>query len=147
MNNIFFSDPERPGDVARHLGCGGCGQREYAPDIQVACQASDLQVVGAEVVAPLADAMRLVDGQEGDHPAPKRVQKTLVAEAFGGDVQQLKSAGIEIVEDSENFFALEARVQSGGGHIARHQKINLILHQRNQRRNDQGPGAVWHHPV
>ena len=51
---------------------------------------ADLEVVGAEVVAPLADAMRLVHGDQADAcPAEKR-QGARRREAFGRHVEKLE---------------------------------------------------------
>ena len=118
-------------------GGGGSGrQGQHPPDVQVLGQAGDLEVVGAEVVAPLADAMRLVDGQQRDALSPKRVQKALVAQAFGGDIQQLEPAAVEFVVDLEGLLALQAGVQPGSRHAPRDQEIHLVLHEGDQRRDD-----------
>ena len=46
------------------VGGGGAGDERHAGEQPA--QLPELHVLGPEVVAPLADAVRLVDGEEGD---------------------------------------------------------------------------------
>ena len=56
---------EQPrGDLGAGLGVGGGGQRDGLHTPERAAQLADPEIVGAEVMAPLAHAMRLVDGEE-----------------------------------------------------------------------------------
>jgi hypothetical protein len=66
----LLRDAETFGDVAGDPGGGRGGQREHAADAQLPGQPGDFQVVGAEVVTPLADAVRLVDRQQRNLPSP-----------------------------------------------------------------------------
>ena len=50
-----------------------------------------LQVVGPEVVAPLGDAVRFVDGEQRDRARSQLREEALVVEALGRDVQQLRA--------------------------------------------------------
>ena len=53
-------------DVGGDLGGGRGGEGEDAGDAEVFGEAGKFEVVGAEVVAPLGDAVGFVDGEEGD---------------------------------------------------------------------------------
>ena len=81
-------DVERGEDVVLHerrrRGREGDGRRVA----HVVAGAGDLEVVGPEVVAPLADAVRLVHGEERDAGLGERAEERLVAEPLGRDVDE-----------------------------------------------------------
>jgi hypothetical protein len=56
------------------------------------CSAESWQVLGPEVVAPLRDAVRLVDGEQRDAAAPEQFQRALGEQPLGGDVEQVELA-------------------------------------------------------
>ena len=47
-------------------------------------------VFGAKIVAPLRDAVRLVDGEEGDGQARESFQKSGQKDALGRDVEHVE---------------------------------------------------------
>ena len=49
-------------------------------------------IVRPEVVAPLADAVRFVDGDERDRALFEEIEKALREQTFGRDVEQIESA-------------------------------------------------------
>lgn len=66
------------GDLALGRRIGGGGQR-HARDMRPAfVQHRELAVFGAEIVAPLRDAMRLVDGKQRDAAAFQQGQEARV---------------------------------------------------------------------
>ena len=84
--------------------------------------------------------MRLVDGEEGDRGAIEQAEHALLHEALGGDVKQVQPAGRELALDGVLPAAVLGRVEEGGAHARLLQGVDLILHERNQRRDDE-PGA------
>ena len=58
-------------------------------------QATELAVVGPEIVPPFADAMRLVDGDQRQRRAIEETVKLLAGRALGSDVKQIELARIE----------------------------------------------------
>ncbi len=62
---------EPPHDLGAGLGIGGGGQR-HGLDAEARAQLADPEIIRAEVVAPLADAMGLVDGEQGDADAAQQ---------------------------------------------------------------------------
>ena len=95
-------------------------------------------IVGAEVVAPFADAMRLVDREQGDLGLLEQLREAFAAGAFGGDVEQVELAVAQRVADGARILA-EAG-QRGGADPERLGRADLVVHQRDQRRDDD-PGA------
>ena len=100
------------------------------------------QVVRAEVVAPLAHAVGLVDGQERRRRL--RAQRALErghAEPLGRGVDQRQVAPTQAVEDLALLTGRLGRVDVGGRDAARRQRVDLVLHQRDQRRHHDGHAA------
>ena len=102
-----------------------------------------LEVVGPEVVAPLGDAVRLVDGEQRDGRVGQLGEEALVVEALGCDVEELQAAGAEAVGDVTGLRLLDARVEPRRVDSLTDEGVDLILHQRDQRRDDDGD-AVEH---
>ena len=61
-----FAQPEAAGDVGGHLRRGRRGRGDDASRAEPARGVAQAEVVGAEVVAPLGDAVRLVDDEQAD---------------------------------------------------------------------------------
>ena len=83
-------------DVGARVVVGGGGQRQPRHAGEALVQHAQAQVLLAEVVAPLADAMRLVDGEQAEQPAlVQRIQHRQEArrqDALGRRVQQHQPA-------------------------------------------------------
>jgi hypothetical protein len=80
--------------------------------------------------------VRLVDGEERDARAVELRQEPLVVEALRRDVEQLQRAGAQPLEDRPLLRRVEARVEPLGVDPAPLQEVDLILHQGDQRRDD-----------
>ena len=93
-------------DLVAHDGRGGGGAGEHARGGQLGEQAADLQVLRPEVVAPFADAVRLVDGHQRDGHVAQQAAEALEDEPLRGDVDQ-------------RVLALRPCAPSGGGPPAR----------------------------
>ena len=99
---------------------------------------AEARVVGAEVVAPLADAVRLVDRQARDAAgAAPRARKSGLRKRSGVDVEQLQLAAHRRVEPRAPLAGVDRGVDEGGADAARAQRVDLVLHQRDQRADDQ----------
>ena len=143
-------EPETEAHVVARLGVGG-GRAGHDGDAgEQAAQPAELDVLGAEVVAPLADAVRLVDGEQGDagrgapgvaQPA-QPLEEPLGHERLGRHVQQVELAGVQGAQHAARLAGLERRVVGGGADAGRQQRVHLVLHQRDERRDDDaGAGA------
>ncbi len=133
------TEPELLGDVDDHpvVGRGRGGQHRDAGR-QLGDQGAQPPVVGPEVVAPVGDAVRLVDheqaggrGEPGQHP----IAEIGVVQPLRADQQQVDLAGLD-----RGVGALPVR---GVGRVDRGRVdpgpprgVDLVAHQRQQRRDD-----------
>ena len=123
-----------------HVGCGGERHARHAG--KALAQRVQAQVVRAEVVTPLRDAVGLVDGDEGElHPGePRSVCATVCEQTFRRDVKKVHIAGAQAFDDVALVPAVEGRVQVFGAQAQFAQCRDLVLHQRYEWGDDQ-PGT------
>ena len=127
------AQPKLGDDVVANLRRGGGrigvdGQRgkHLAQDAQ-------LPVFRPEVVAPLADAVRFVHGDEDRLRAPQPREKAVHHEALGRDVEQLHAAGVDRPQHGGTLGRVLAAVEHRRRYPGLAQPIDLVLHQRDQR--------------
>ena len=98
----------------------------------------EIGVFGPEIMAPLRDAMRLVDGQ---NIGPRRAQQRLrvsAHEPLGCDIKETIAALPQALLDRGVIARAVDGIQSGRRDAARAQLLHLIAHQGDQRRDDDG---------
>ena len=127
------------GHVGRHAGVGrGGGGQDGDAVGQVAEQRADPPVVGTEVVAPVGDAVGLVDDQQpagGRELRQHLVAEPRVVEPLGRHQQHVDLAGADLVVD--RLPLLHVGGVDGDGADARPLgRRDLVAHQRQQRRDD-----------
>ena len=94
-------------------------------------------------MAPLAHAVRLVDGEQRDLDRAQQLEGRGHHEPLGGDVQKLEATGPQVAQDRRGLICREGRVQELGGDAVGVQGVDLVFHERNQRRDDdRGAGAM-----
>ena len=89
-DRVAQPEPER--DVAGDLRRRGRRRGDDRVGLQPARGIREAEVVGPEVVAPLRDAVRLVDDEQPDLRVAHRVQERRRGEALGRDVEQAQLA-------------------------------------------------------
>ena len=126
-------------DVPPHPFGGGGGERGDGGPLRQGCdELADAQVRGTEILPPLGDAVRLVDGDERDRHVCGEPTESFGFQAFGSHIQQpdLSSGGLG------QHHALFVRVLRGidvrGAQARVVQSVHLVAHQRDQRRDDDG---------
>lgn len=129
---------EGAGDVGADFGGGGGGAGEQAGGGELGDGFAEALVVGAEVVAPAADAVGFVDGKERDSGGGEGGEEGAVAEAFGGDVDEAEGAAGEAVEGVGLFVGGLAGVDVGGGDSAGGEGVDLVFHERDEGADDDG---------
>lgn len=80
-------DAEVLADFLRDGGRGGGGEGEDARHLELPGDAGDFQVVRAEIVPPLGNAMRFIDRQQADVHGAKVLAKTAGCQPLGGEKQ------------------------------------------------------------
>ena len=94
-------------------------------------------VLGAEVVAPLAHAVRLVNRKQAE-PAARKQRVELRQETRGGHplgrgVQKGDVAAQQALLDLVGLIRRERGVQKRRAHTGLVQRAHLVVHERNQR--------------
>ncbi len=122
-----------PHNVGLHFGGG---RRSQCNGRWVADHRSNLgetRVVWSKVVPPLADAVRLVDGQYFDVAARDHVPEFRLAKPLGRNVQHVELAIAYLAITRFAFLAIERRVDVGRRDSASRERVDLIFHQGDQR--------------
>ena len=136
--NVGVVEAEARDDVVAHKGVGGGGEGDDGRIAEAGAGGAEVAVAGAEVVAPLGDAVRLVDGEEGDVHAAQGGDEAAVGKALGGDVEEAEVAIGGAAEDFALILAGDGRVDGGGGDPVAGEGIDLVLHQGEEGGNDEG---------
>ena len=129
-------EPEPLGDLAPRGLVRGGGERDARHAGIALVQHRELEVLGPEVVAPLRDAVRLVDGEERDAQAVEQREGALAHQPLRRDVEQVERPCAGAALDRPDFVEGEGRVQVCGAHPGLEQRVHLVLHQRDEGRDD-----------
>jgi hypothetical protein len=130
--------PELRDDILLHVRRRRRGQRDDGGTADRLDRFLQPEVARAEIVAPLRDAVRLVDGEEGDVDAGHHLQELRALEALRRDVEEAVLPCAQIGDPLPRLAEVERRVDGGGADVARVERVDLILHQRDERRDDDG---------
>jgi hypothetical protein len=129
------------GDVGRHAGVRRRGGGEHRDaGRQVRQQGADAAVVRAEVVAPVGDAVGLVDHHEaglGRQAGEGDVAEVGVVEALGRDQEDVDHAGPDLVVDALPRVAVGG-VDRDGADAGAPGGGDLVAHEREEGRDDDG---------
>ncbi len=122
---------------------GGGGQRDAGHVGPPLVQCGEGEVVRPEVMSPLGDAVRLVDGEQRDRAAVEEPQCGLRPEAFRRQVEQVEVAGEERGLDLAALAGLLGGIQRARAHAEDAQGVDLVVHERDEGRDDY-PDAFAH---
>ena len=95
---------------------------------------SQTPVIRAEIVTPLRNAVRLVDDEPRDRQLDEEPQKLIGRKPFGRHIQQPQSSGAGGAQHVVAAVRGQHRMQRAGSNPAAVQLVDLILHQRDERR-------------
>ena len=123
-------------DIVPGGGVGGSGQRYARHAGIVGGDRGELAILGAKIVAPLADAVRLVDGDERDIDTLHHRLEAGKHKALRGDIEQVELAGLEVAEGAGGLFRRDRGVERRGVDASLSQRLDLVAHQRDERRDD-----------
>ena len=119
---------------------GGRGQRQPRHVRIVVQQRAQLAVIGPEVVPPFADAMRFVDRDQRQIGAPDQAAERLAGRTFRRDIEEVELAVAQPLDGPVPVGI--GRRQRRRAQANRIGAADLVVHQRDQRRDDQrGPVA------
>src|SRR5690554_5080191 len=107
--------------AATLIGRGGQGQARHLR--KALGQHAELEILGAEIMPPLRNAVRLVDSKQADIAALKQPQGGFAQQAFGGEIEQLEPAGDKIALDVLAGAGIERGIEYRGGHTVVRQRL------------------------
>ena len=126
-------------DVELHLGRGRSRQGDQRRRANLVDDRPDAAVLRAEVVSPLRNAVRLVDGVERNLYLAQERHVVLLGERLGCEIEQFGLAVEHVLPNLRHGGLVERRIQEMRdprlGREGAH-GVDLILHQGDQRRYD-----------
>ncbi len=125
-------------DLAPGGRVGRGGQRQARHGREALVQDLELEIVGPEVVAPLRDAVGLVDGEQSEAAPAEQVEESRRLQALRRHVDEVQAALAHGPLDRGGAAQVERRVEHGRPHAQLRQGRDLVLHQRDQRRHHDG---------
>ncbi len=96
------------------------------------------EIIGPKIVAPHREAMRFIHREKRDGALAQRFQKRPAAEAFRRDVDKLELAPRQRPDPLALLRRAERAVDQRRGNAAALERIDLVLHQRDQGRDHHG---------
>ena len=135
--------PEQPGqDVSPRRGVCGRRKRDDLQSAEFVLQGREIHVVGAEIVAPLRDAMGLVDRQQADIGAPQERNSFRLGEPLGRHIGKAQFAPRDLLHDGAVLVEIIGGVETRCGDAVAAKLRHLVAHQRDQRRHHDGEPAA-----
>ena len=137
--------PQPRHDLVAGEFVGGRGQRDPGHPRKALRERAQLQVLGTEVVSPLRHAVRFVDGDERHRNARQQLQGAFPHQPLGRDVEKVDPARPHRRLHGEDLAPRERRVEARGPDAGLPERLDLVAHQSDQRR-DHDAHAVPHDP-
>ena len=123
-------------DVLSHHGRRRGGERDRGRIAEPLTHFADAAITGAEVVAPFADAVRLVDSEHRNTDCLQPLRCRTDIESLRRDVQHLDVAALRPHHAVTHLGAAQRAVDERRGNAAALERVDLVLHERDQRRDD-----------
>ena len=86
-------------NVCARMGLGGGGQGHDGNVGEPAAEVAELSIFRPEIMAPLGNAVRLIDGEQGNLTDQQTVQEILAHQPLRRDVEQLQPALMKLPQD------------------------------------------------
>ena len=118
------------------IGIGGRGQGDAGHMGKLFLQHRQLQIVHAEVVSPLRHAVSLVDGEQGDVEAVQQIQCGGLVQPFWSHIKKVESPGAQGLQHRPLLVCAQGGIQKAGAHAQFTQRVDLVLHEGDQGRDD-----------
>ena len=131
--NPRFRQPQLCDDVAPRRAVRGRGQRHDGHPWEALFEDRELLVLLAEIVPPLRDAVRLVNGKKGEASVRQQLQTTRCHQPLRRDIEEIEGGVPNSALDRGSLGRRQPRVEGRRAHPRLAQSVNLVLHQRDQR--------------
>ena len=136
---------EQADDVLADLfGRGGRERADGRAARQPGQERRDLEIARAEILPPLRNAVRFVHRHKAHIQALAQGGETFGLQAFGRGVEDAERAAERLLHKGAVGLLVLAGMQAGGGDALLPQGGDLVLHERDQRRDDQRNAAEQH---
>jgi hypothetical protein len=99
-------------------------------------QGGQHQIFGTEIVAPLRDAVRLIDRQQTDLGTLEKRDRVRLGEPLRRHIDEAQRASRDLLQDAAVFVEVIRGVEARGGNAVAPQLRHLVAHQRDERRYD-----------
>ncbi len=139
---VRFAKRELFEDIVAHALRGAGGEGGDREGRELAAQAAEQPVLRAKIVAPIGDAVSFINYKEGKAEGFEPGQGRVLRERLGREVEQAIVAGLGRTADGVALRRAEGAVPNRCGYAEFLQLSDLILHERDERRNYDrgGPG-------
>ena len=135
MDPRLLHAQERDDVVADPGGRGGRqGDERHVRELPP--QDGQLAILRPEIMAPLGDAVRFVDGDQTDVPGFQGPQHVVGHEAFRRQVEDLVPAAAQVPPSPSVLVGRQRRIEERRRHADLFEAVDLVLHQGDQGRND-----------
>ena len=132
-------------NVVTHLSRCGCRKRgNERPLGQFGEKVEDFEVAWTKILSPLRNTVRFIDCDHRNRYALGKFEKRGSGQAFRRNIQQLVLSSSGEVQCIAEFLRTHRTVDARGRNACFHKRTDLILHQRNERRNDQRQAGKQH---
>ena len=125
-------------DVAARRLVGGRGEGDGLGDAERVAQRREVHVVGTEVVAPLRDAVRLVDREHRGLRGAEHRHHLGLGEPLRRDIGEPQFAPRDLLGDVAVLGKIVGGIERGSGDAVALELRHLVAHQRDQRRDHDG---------
>ena len=128
-----IAEAELHDDVLPHLGGGRGSERDGGRPPNGVADLLHAPIAGAEVVPPLGNAVRLVDGEQAHPRAGEAVRGAAALEAFRRQVEQPDLAALDLRPAGVHLILRQGAVEVGRGNAPAIERVDLVLHERDER--------------
>ncbi len=131
-----------PLDIRARRAVRRGGERDGLHGAELRLHRAERRIFRAEVVAPLRDAMRLVDRQQRDLGALEELEGVGFEQTLRRDINEPQRAAGNVVDDRPVLLRIVGGVERGGRDAITAQLRDLVAHQRDQRRHHDGEAVA-----
>ena len=124
-------------DVPARHGIGGRRQCQSRHPGEAFAEHVQPQVVLAEIVPPLGDAVSLVNGDQRQVQPAQELEGLVLQQPFRRQVQEIQATSRRGIHDTSLLGVGERRIEKPGTDAELTQGRHLVLHERDEGRNDQ----------
>ena len=140
LEEVALAEAQLVHNVLRNLRGGG-GGKGYHGGVNGFTETADLEIVRAEVIAPLRDAVGLVDHYIINVQDFQIAAEQTCAETLRGDIKELAASVGGIVQGVVHLMAVHSRMHGDGPDAAGLKILHLVFHKGDKRSDHEG-GAV-----